>query len=73
MLSAPKMPQLTSLGSIILAFALTTASAAETGTKTLPSSSIYPPETRPPVFRVIHRHECFMPSSPCDNNHRVTN
>ena len=58
---------------ISLAVSIAAADAAETGTKTMPSSSIYPPETATPVFRVIHRHECFMPSSPCDNNHRVNN
>ncbi len=49
------------------------ASAAETGTKTMPDSSIYPPPTPPPVFGTYRRHECYLPSEPCDNRHRVQN
>jgi hypothetical protein len=48
------------------------AIAAETGTKTMPDSSVYPPPTPPPVFDVDH-HECYLPLSRCDNNHRVEN
>jgi len=61
------------LAGVMVALAISGASAAETGTKTIPSSSIYPPQTPPSVFSVIHRHECFLPSSPCDNRHRVVN
>ena len=47
--------------------------AAETGTKTLPDSSIYPPPTPAPVFNSNDHRWCYLPSSPCDNNHRDTN
>ena len=49
------------------------ASAAETGTKTMPDSSIYPPPTPPPVFGTYPHDECYLPSEPCDNQHRVQN
>jgi hypothetical protein len=49
------------------------AIAAETGTKTMPDSSIYPPPTPPPVFSAYQHHECYLPSEPCDNEHRVQN
>jgi hypothetical protein len=53
------------------------AMAAETGTKTMPDSSVNPPPTPAPVFGFVvrnHHHDwCYLPSSPCDNNHRVTN
>ena len=49
------------------------ASAAETGTKTMPDSSIYPPPTPRPVFGTYRHHECYLPSEPCDNRHRVQN
>ena len=41
---------LTLTGSIALAAGIASASAAETGTKTMPDSSIYPPRTPAPVF-----------------------
>jgi hypothetical protein len=52
------------------------AIAAETGTKTMPDSSIYPPPTPPPVYghapmynyAVPHRHYrrgCYSPSGRC--------
>jgi hypothetical protein len=51
--------------------------AAETGTKTMPDSSVNPPSTPPPVFNYVvrhrHRHECYLPLGRCDNNHRVDN
>jgi hypothetical protein len=49
------------------------ARAAETGTKTMPDSSVYAPPTPPPVFGTYSHHECYLPSEPCDNRHRVTN
>lgn len=49
------------------------ATAAETGTKTLPSSSIYPPRTPEPVFGTRHHYYCYLPSEPCNNEHRVEN
>ena len=49
------------------------ASAAETGTKTMPNSSIYPPPTFPPMFGTYRHHQCYLPSQPCDNQHRVQN
>jgi hypothetical protein len=48
--------------------------AAETATKTMPDSSINPPLTPRPVFNFAvrnHHHDwCYLPSDPCDNNHR---
>jgi hypothetical protein len=53
------------------------AMAAETGTKTMPDSSVYPPPTPAPVFdfdvRNRQRDWCYLPSSPCDNQHREDN
>ena len=49
------------------------ASAAETGTKTMPSSSVYPPQTPLPVFGTRQHHDCYLPSEPCENRHRVSN
>jgi hypothetical protein len=53
------------------------AMAAETGTKTMPDSSINPQPTPSAVFdfdvRNRHHHWCYLPSSPCDNNHRDAN
>jgi hypothetical protein len=48
------------------------AIAAETGRKTMPESSVYPPPTPAPVLETDH-HWCYLPSAPCDNNHRDTN
>ena len=58
---------------VSLATGIAAASAAETGTKTMPDSSIYPPGTPPPVFYSDEHYECYLPSEPCDNNHRVQN
>jgi hypothetical protein len=51
------------------------AIAAETGTKTMPDSSVNPPPTRHrPLYNFVrHRHECYLPSSRCNNQHRVQN
>jgi hypothetical protein len=49
------------------------ARAAETGTKTLPDSSIYPPATPAPVFGSGEHYMCYLPSEPCDNSYRVEN
>ena len=64
------------------------AVAAETGTKTFPTSSVNPPLTPPPVWGSSrphyrpayyvrrhhhHHHYCYLPSGNCGNNHRVTN
>ena len=54
------------------------AMAAETGTKTMPDSSVNPPRTFRPVFNFVvprsHHHDyCYLPSEPCDNEHRMTN
>ena len=48
--------------------------AAETGTKTMPDSSVHPPRYRP-IYNYFHprRHECALPSGRCDNNHRIQN
>jgi hypothetical protein len=43
----------------------------------MPDSSVNPPPTPAPVFDFDVRNRqhdwCYLPSSPCDNNHRVTN
>jgi hypothetical protein len=53
------------------------ALAAETGAKTMPDSSVNPPPIPAPVFDFVgpnRDHDwCYLPSSPCDNEHRVTN
>ena len=48
--------------------------AAETGTKTMPDSSVHPPGYRP-IYNYFHprRHECALPTGRCDNNHRIEN
>jgi hypothetical protein len=58
---------------ILLVAGIAGASAAETGTKTMPDSSIYPPPAPPPVFGTVNHRECNLPSEPCDNRHRVNN
>jgi hypothetical protein len=54
------------------------AMAAETGTKTMPDSSVNPPLTPRPMFNFVvqrrHHHDyCYLPSEPCDNEHRMSN
>jgi hypothetical protein len=50
------------------------AMAAEEGTKTMPDSSVYPLPTPAPVFDdTTDNHWCYLPSEPCDNNHREGN
>jgi hypothetical protein len=61
------------LTALVLVIGVAGASAAETGTKTMPSSSIYPPKTPPPIFGTRSHRECYLPSEPCDNRHRVQN
>jgi hypothetical protein len=69
-----KLPFLVgSLVIVSLATGIASVSAAETGTKTMPGSSIYPPETPRPLFYSDEHYECYLPSEPCDNNHRVNN
>jgi hypothetical protein len=69
-----KLPFLVgSLVVVSLATGVAAASAAETGTKTMPDSSIYPPPTPAPVFDSGQHYECYLPSDPCDNDHRVEN
>jgi hypothetical protein len=60
---------------VVLSLAAIGANAAETGTKTMPDSSIYPPRThhRPMYNYVRHHHYCYLPSGRCGNNHRVVN
>jgi hypothetical protein len=59
---------------ISLAVSAFGASAAETGTKTMPSSSINPPPTHPPIFGTYQHRDCYLPSdATCDNRHRVQN
>jgi hypothetical protein len=64
-------------GTIAFVAGIGGAIAAETGTKTMPDSSVNPPPTPAPVFDFIvpnRNHDwCYLPSSPCDNEHRVTN
>jgi hypothetical protein len=61
------------LALISLVAGIAGASAAETGTKTMPDSSIYSPPTPRPVFGTYRHHECYLPSGACDNRHRVQN
>jgi len=58
-----------------LAAGIAAASAAETGTKTMPDGSIYPPRTHHgAVYNFApHRHECYLPSGRCNNQHRIQN
>jgi hypothetical protein len=67
----------TATGTIAFVAGIGGAMAAETGTKTMPDSSVNPPPTPPPVFNFAvqqrHHHECYLPLSRCDNNHRVDN
>jgi hypothetical protein len=58
---------------VSLATGIAVASAAETGTKTMPDSSIYPPAASAPVFDLGQHYECYLLSEPCDNEHRVEN
>jgi hypothetical protein len=58
---------------ISLVAGMVTAKAEETGTKTMPSSSIYPPPTRLTVFGTRQHYDCYLPSELCDNRHRVSN
>ena len=62
-----------SLMIVSLVIGVAAASAAETGTKTMPDSSIYPPAEPAPVFDSGQYYECYLPSEPCDNDHRVDN
>jgi hypothetical protein len=57
-----------------LAAAIAGASAAETGTKTFPTSSVNPPHYGH-LYNYVkrHHHVCNLPSGHCDNNHRVQN
>jgi len=69
-----RLPHLTgALVVLSLAAGVVGATAAETGTKTMPDSSIYPPPTHRPVLTIRNHHECYLPSEPCDNRHRVNN
>ena len=56
-----------------LATVTAVASAAETGTKTFPGSSVYPPATPQPLYDFGGHYECYLPSEPCDDQHRVDN
>jgi hypothetical protein len=69
---------------VVLSLAAVGANAAETGTKTFPTSSTNPPPTPPPVwgsgprphyrhYARHHHHYCYLPSGRCGNNHRVEN
>ncbi len=64
-------------GTIVFMAGIGGAIAAETGTKTMPDSSVNPPPTPRPVFNFVvpnRDHDwCYLPSSLCDNEHRVTN
>jgi hypothetical protein len=67
-------------GAVLVSFAVSIGSAiaAETGTKTMFfDSSIYPPyrqHTSSHLYNFAPRHrECYLPSGPCDNDHRVQN
>jgi hypothetical protein len=67
-----------------LAAGVVTTHAAETGTKTMPDSSIYPPSYGPPIYAprphyrpvynvAPHRHYCYLPTGRCNNQHRMQN
>jgi hypothetical protein len=60
---------------VSLVAGLAGANAAETGTKTMPDSSVYPPRTHPPVLSGTYRHHhyCYLPGEACGNGHRVQN
>ena len=61
---------------VVLSLAAVGANAAETGTKTMPDSSIYPPRTHyRQLYNYVrhHHHYCYLPASRCGNNHRVEN
>jgi hypothetical protein len=67
-------PLLTSgLVAVTLVIGVAGAGTAETGTKTMPDSSVNPPPTPPPVFGTASHRECYLSSDPCDNRHRVNN
>lgn len=82
-----KLHRLTSaLVLLSLAAGVAAVTAAETGTKTMPDSSVYPPSTPPPVwghgprphYRPVYnvaprRHYCYLPSGRCDNQRRMHN
>jgi hypothetical protein len=69
-----KLPAVTGcLVVISLTLSAVGANAAETGTKTMPSSSIYPPPTPRVKFGTYQHHDCYLPSERCGNRHRVTN
>jgi hypothetical protein len=68
----------------VLAIVLTgmNVDAAETGTKTMPDSSVNPPNQSMHHYRSYRhsyrhqarrRRECALPSSRCDNRYRVQN
>jgi hypothetical protein len=67
-------------GLALLAFAagIPAARAAETGTKTFPTSSTNPPtyhgsaHHRQYFNQARHRY-CYLPAQHCGNDHRVTN
>jgi hypothetical protein len=63
----------TATGTIALVAGIGGAIAAETGTKTMPDSSVNPPPTTPPVFDSDDHRECYLPLSRCGNNHRIDN
>jgi hypothetical protein len=62
-----------SLVIVSLATGIAAASAAETGTKTMPDSSIYPPATPAPVFGPSRHQWCYLPTDGCDNQHSEEN
>jgi hypothetical protein len=61
------------LAVLSLAAGIAVASAAETGTKTMPDSSVYPPSTPPPLFDSGRHHWCYLPSDGCDDQHSEEN
>jgi hypothetical protein len=70
-----KLPCVTGcLVAISLAVSVVGANAAETGTKTMPDSSVYAPQTRTLVFGTYQHRDCYLPTdATCDNRHRVQN
>jgi hypothetical protein len=66
-----RFPTVGCLVLMVLVAGIAGANAAETGTKTMPDSSIEPPRTPPPIFGTRQHHECYLPSEGCDSRHSV--
>jgi hypothetical protein len=72
-MSVKQIGSVAAAGLLTLAMGISVASAAETGTKTMPDSSINPPTYHRVHYNQVRHGHCYLPSEPCGNNHRVTN